>query len=247
MIFDPCRMDVAHERAESCSQLRRHGDDVTGEYFIHLYNTFQVMCDMKTDGGGWTVIQRRGKKERIKDNLFEKTDKEYKEGFGEAARSYWLGNENIHRLTSFPNGRHILKIVLTLTEEGENITVEYDNFKMGSHEEKYKLTIGKYKGPDGYDALTSHKEGEFMIGKDEFRAPSNKCHTLRSGGWWYSDCFLSNLNGRKFKVNDQENKMDLGIYWSNARDENFYNVNYHKVEMMIREADFKLCMGIMAN
>ncbi|KAJ8311542.1 hypothetical protein KUTeg_010897 [Tegillarca granosa] len=48
---------------------------------------FDVYCDMKTDGGGWTVIQRRfnGKTD------FYRTWKEYKHGFGKRSEEYWLG------------------------------------------------------------------------------------------------------------------------------------------------------------
>ncbi|EEC02317.1 hypothetical protein IscW_ISCW000158, partial [Ixodes scapularis] len=57
-------------------------------------------------------------------------------------------NENLHRLTNFPNNKQVLKIELT-RQEGNDINVEYDYIKVGSQADEYKLSIGRYKGPPG--------------------------------------------------------------------------------------------------
>uniref|UniRef100_A0A8C1G4X0 Si:ch211-203k16.3 n=1 Tax=Cyprinus carpio TaxID=7962 RepID=A0A8C1G4X0_CYPCA len=66
----------------------------------------EVYCDMDTDGGGWTVIQRR----QDGSVNFDRSWKEYKEGFGDLHTEYWLGNEHIHDLTS--QGDYMLRIDL---------------------------------------------------------------------------------------------------------------------------------------
>ncbi|XP_056312777.1 fibrinogen C domain-containing protein 1-like [Danio aesculapii] len=77
-------------RPRDCSDIYASGQREDGIYSVfptHYPAGFQVYCDMSTDGGGWTVIQRR---EDGSVNFFREWDS-YREGFGKITGEYWLG------------------------------------------------------------------------------------------------------------------------------------------------------------
>ena len=55
---------------------------------------FDVFCDQKTAGEGWTVFQKR-----LDGSVNFRGWSEYKNGFGHLKGEYWLGLDKIHRLT----------------------------------------------------------------------------------------------------------------------------------------------------
>ncbi|KAK0045457.1 BpsFReDn20 [Biomphalaria pfeifferi] len=97
------------------------------------------LCDNKTSGGGWIVIQRR-----VHQNTnFSRNWEDYKNGFGSpCTEDYWLGNEIVHQLTS--QGQYELRIDMNFEEE--YIFASYSSFKVDSETKKYKLTLGEFKG-----------------------------------------------------------------------------------------------------
>ena len=72
---------------------------------------------------------------------------EYKHGFGNLAGEFWLGLDNIHRLSS--NGSYKLRVDLE-DFTGHTYYAEYDLFKIASEGEKYQLSLGSYSGLNFY-------------------------------------------------------------------------------------------------
>ena len=135
----------------SCLNLFQVGANTSGVYTIipDGSESMQVLCDMTTDGGGWTVFQRR-----LDGSIdFYRGWTEYKNGFGNLSGEFWLGNDNLHRLTASGD----MELRVDLEDFDGNITyAEYTTFKVADEGDKYRLLIGGYSGTAG-DSMAYHK------------------------------------------------------------------------------------------
>ncbi|XP_061193567.1 techylectin-5B-like [Saccostrea echinata] len=148
----------------------------------------EVFCDMTTEGGGWTVIQRR--KDGSTD--FYRTWKEYKHGFGDPSKNYWIGNDVINILT---NGTPQLLRVDLQRFNGEKGYAKYSRFSVDNESNKYKLNVSGFSGTIG-DALKYQNNMKFTTkDQDNDRHGGNNCAQAFHGAWWYDACHGSNLNG----------------------------------------------------
>ncbi|XP_078311723.1 ryncolin-1-like, partial [Crassostrea virginica] len=116
------------KQRDCASVLRRipntKGRDGVYTIYPDLKTRKLVNCDMTTDGGGWTVIQRR-----IDGSIdFNRVWKSYKEGFGEVDGEYWLGNEALHLLTS--ETKQEIRVDLH-NFSGEKAYAKYSSFSVG--------------------------------------------------------------------------------------------------------------------
>ena len=109
---------------------------------------FDVFCDQTTEGGGWTVFQRR-----LDGSVdFYRHWNDYKHGFGDLCGEFWLGLDKIHRLTSGVN--NVLRVDLG-DFEGKNTYAEYERFGVMGEDDKYKLILGSYSGRTVISSLLS--------------------------------------------------------------------------------------------
>ena len=143
---------------------------------------------MSTDGGGWTVIQKRvpGGTENFTRNW---TD--YENGFGDLFGEFWLGLRNIHCLTT--REAHELRIDMKF-ENGTSKTWTYQTFMVAGPEDKYQLTIGGGVGQGG-DAMTYSNSIQFSTYDRDNDKDNSNCSFAHQGAWWYHACYRANLNG----------------------------------------------------
>ncbi|XP_050086607.1 fibrinogen-like protein A [Anopheles aquasalis] len=172
--------------------------NVSGVYLIRINDTsapFKVYCEMESFDGGWIVVQHR----------FDGTVDffrrwfDYRNGFGEVDKEFWLGLEHIHQLTTV----RAHEIVIEMKDFSGNYGyARYNAFQVGDENEQYILkTLGSYNGTAG-DSLVQHK-GRMFSTKDRDNDESPLIWaSICESGWWHgvNDAY-SNLNGRYVVTN----------------------------------------------
>ena len=176
--------------------------------------TVPYLCDTVTDGGGWIIIQRR-----TTGNVdFYRNWADYKKGFGTLDDDFWLGNDNIHAVTS--SGQYELRI--DLRYKGKSAYAHYDKFALADEHEKYTISLGSYDGTAG-DSLVSHRNKPFSTyDQDNDMWPRN-CAVSYLGAWWYEHCHDANLNG---KWGEGSYK---GLRWSSFSNQNSVSFSEMKI------------------
>ncbi|XP_048872384.1 angiopoietin-related protein 7 [Brienomyrus brachyistius] len=226
---------VTHTSAEAiydCASLYTRNYKISGQYKLpadEFMGTpeLEVYCDMESNGGGWTVIQRR----KVGLTSFDRDWKQYKRGFGAIRGDFWLGNDNIFRLTRQPT---VLRIEME-DWEGEVRYAQYQHFTLSNELNSYRLHLAGYSGNAGQDSLRYHNNTNFSAkDKDNDKCVDN-CAQLRKGGYWYNCCTDSNLNGVYHRYGEHRTGTD-GITWYGWHGPNY---SLKRVEMKIRPQNFR--------
>ncbi|XP_064197742.1 tenascin-N isoform X2 [Anguilla rostrata] len=215
---------LAYPFPMDCTQIMTNGNSESGVYTIYVNNDrskpIQVYCDMATDGGGWAVLQRRtsGKLD------FMKRWRQYVQGFGDLTDEFWLGLEKIYELTNTPT-QYELRV--DLKQGAESAYAVYDNFKLAPPKQKYRITVGNYRGNAG-DAMTYHQGRPFSTVDSDNDIALGNCALTHRGAWWYKNCHLANLNGKWGDV-----RHSMGVNWEPWKG---HLVSLDFTEMKIRPA-----------
>ena len=144
----------------------------------------EAYCDTINAGGGWLVVQRR--QDGSVD--FNRAWLEYEDGFGNLTGEFWYGLRALHCLTG--QGGWEMRMDIKLAN-GTNIILQYEQFKVASAKDKYKLTVGGFQGTTT-DPMAHHNEMYFTT-KDNDNDNRRDYNCAISfgpyGGWWYNGCW----------------------------------------------------------
>ncbi|KAI8489367.1 hypothetical protein Bbelb_328100 [Branchiostoma belcheri] len=210
---------------------------------VGLTSPISVYCDQTTDGGGWTVIQRR-----FDGSIdFNRPYNAFVYGFGSANGEQWLGLENMYRLTS----QDAYELYIELEDwDSEVKYAKYSSFSVGSSSSNYRLSVGGYSGTagDGFGLSESSSHSAHLSGQGfsargaDHDASSASCAvdlTSYTGGWWYHHCAGSALNGPYLRPSDRTSHSGYGIYWGPFGGSYSYTTYLKKSKMMVRPANFQ--------
>ncbi|KAK2903267.1 hypothetical protein Q8A67_007980 [Cirrhinus molitorella] len=192
-----------HPYPTDCSEVQFNGKKESGEAEIYPEGKdgepVLVYCDMETDGGGWTVFQRR----MDGSTDFFRSWRDYSRGFGLLKGEFWLGNDILHTLTS----RTPMSLRVDLRSGNDTAFAHYANFNVSSEVNHYAIELSGYFGTAG-DSMKYHNGRPFSTKDKDPNILSIHCAKAYMGGWWYKNCYKANLNGLYASYSDNK-----GVVW----------------------------------
>ncbi|XP_069009427.1 angiopoietin-related protein 4-like [Embiotoca jacksoni] len=199
--------------ARDCHDLFVRGQRVSGVYTIQPEDCkpFNVLCEM-TSEGGWTIIQKRQDGSQNFNQLWQS----YKNGFGSLNGEFWLGLDNIHSLSK--RGQNILQVELS-DESGQHQAARYQ-FQLDGEEKKFALHFEQESSSGLQEKIMTTRASGLPFStadRDNDLAADVNCAELLSGGWWFSSCGESNLNGkypRRLRALRKQQARRKGMFWT---------------------------------
>lgn len=165
-------------KAENAKTQSRFGNSKVRNLNLETLN---VPCNSDIACSGWTLIQQN-----INGSVsFNKDWKSYQTGFGWLDDNFFLGLEEIYRLTN--EQPHELYIHMK-TSRGETYFARYNDFAISNQNDLYKIMkLGRFSG-NTKDFLSAYKNNRFSTFDRDNDQSSENCASIKHSGWWYNDC-----------------------------------------------------------
>ena len=198
------------ETIRDCQHLHELGERSDGVYAIRPTDStpeIQVYCELNASSG-WILFQRR----QNGSVNFTHNWAGYRDGFGDLDGEHWLGNANLHAITT----ARPYKLRVDLEDwEGNTAFAEYSTFSVASEVDGYQLSVSGYSGTAG-DSITDpgNSNSGMMFStpdRDQDTNGINCALTFNQAGWWYSNCGWSGLNSLYHSSSSCET--GKGIVW----------------------------------
>ena len=210
-----------------CYDAMTQGANESGVYNIQPNNTnssFNVYCDMETDGGGWTVLLKR--QDGSVDFYLNWAD--YKRGFGNLAGEHWLGLDNMYLLTHQSSDPPQLRVDLA-DWEGNTAFAKYDQFSVGDEDSDYTLSVSGYQSASTAGDSLAYQNARTFSTPD--RGADTHCAMSHHGPWWHRVCYQSFLTGKYYTSGGPRYSPPHGINWAGWKGL-YYSLRY--ADMKIR-------------
>ncbi|KAF1373420.1 hypothetical protein PFLUV_G00238680 [Perca fluviatilis] len=193
-----------------CSDIHNNENSrPSGVYIIYpigATSAVQVYCGMDSEGGHWTVFQRRMDGTV---NFYRGWD-QYKTGFGIAAGEYWLGLESLYHLTQ----RKRYELLVDMEDfEGNKAFARYSSFSIDAESSGYTLHVSGFTDGGARDALSRHNGMKFTTFDKDQDTSAGNCARSYLGAFWYAACHNTNPNGI-YRWGADSTLYAVGVEWA---------------------------------
>ena len=225
LMFQIVLMHSSFINVSDCADAYKKGHKRSGVYYItpiYCPCPIPVYCDMDTPPGGWLLLQRR----MDGATSFNRNWYEYRMGFGNVMREFWLGLDTMFLLTN--QKQYTLRVDLW-DFSASRVFAEYKHFKIAGERDRFRLHLHNYTGTAG-DGL-SHHNGVYFSTPDHDNDAWDDYHCAKewAAGWWFNNCWFVILNGKYYNTTRVKYR---GISWNDWKAEQL-----EAVEMKIRPTD----------
>jgi len=176
---------------ESCHVVKLNNPEAkSGIYKIKQQSHSKInefFCEIDNEQG-WTVIQRK-----VDNSVsFSQNWQQFKDGFGQQDKEYWIGLENMHVMTD--NYDQKLRIDM-VNKNNQHFYAIYNFVYIGDERNKYTITVDGYSGNAGDGFVYSNSQAFTTKDNDNDRSSSN-CANSYGYGWWFKSCggYFMNAN-----------------------------------------------------
>ncbi|KAF1373436.1 hypothetical protein PFLUV_G00238840 [Perca fluviatilis] len=182
-------------------------------YPIGATSAVQVYCDMDSQGGRWTVFQRRMDGTV---NFYRGWD-QYKTGFGIAAGEYWLGLESLFYLTQ----KKKYELLVDMEDfEGNKVFARYSSFSIDPESSGYTLHVSGFTDGGAGDSLIAHNGMKFTTFDKDQDPWDGNCARSFLGAFWYAGCHHANPNG-VYRWGADSTLYAVGVDWYHWKGHNY--------------------------
>ncbi|PIK57552.1 putative ficolin-1-like isoform X1 [Apostichopus japonicus] len=174
---------------KDCYELYVSGTRSDGVYTIYpdgWPRGIQVYCEMESNGGGWTVFQRRSSASVD----FYRGWSDYRNGFGNKNHDHWLGNKYIYSMTN----QKTYKLRIDIRDSASSsFYAIYSTFSINNEADKFRLSVGSAIGnlAGTHDnALSGSNNKQFSTkDRDNDGWSSYDCAERHRGAWWFYEYY----------------------------------------------------------
>ncbi|XP_022220855.2 ficolin-1-like [Drosophila obscura] len=184
---------------------------------------FEVFCDAKIAGPGWTVIARRTNGEL---NFYRRWD-EFRRGFGDIRGEFFIGLEKLHAITK----SQTQELYVHLEDfEGNQRYTKYNEFHIESENDAFRMSkLGSSTGDAGDSMYKCRAQKFTAYDWDNDQWKKGNCAHDRMSAWWHNSCGDSALFGLYMRGNMPGMKWK-GMMWETFRGD----YSHRAMQMMVR-------------